>query len=73
MRVPKSLVDTKFSPGSFKKETHLKIVALRREQQILYSSSHPREDHEIVDFNYKTDDILVLLGEIKDIRKFLHG
>jgi len=73
IRVPKLLVDTKFAPGIFKKETHLKIVALRRDQHILYSSSHPKEDHEIVDFNYQQDDILVLLGEIKDIRKFLHG
>ena len=72
MAVPLSFVNQKFSPANFKKETHLKIVALRRGQQILYSSSQPTEDHEIVDFNYQKDDILVMVGDIRDIRKFLH-
>ena len=70
--VPQSLVKQKFSPVTFKQDTHLKIVALRRGQQILYSSSQPK-DREIVDFDYQQDDILVLVGDIRDIRKFLHG
>jgi len=73
MPVPPSLLNHKFSPATFKKETHLKIVALKRNQHILYSSSQPIEDHEIGDFNYLQDDVLVLLGDIRDIRKFLHG
>jgi trk system potassium uptake protein TrkA len=73
MKVPESLVDQKFAPGNFKKETHLKIVALRRDQQIVYSSSQPTEDQENVDFNFLKDDIMVLVGEIRDIRNFLHS
>lgn len=71
--VPIALVNQKFSPATFKKETHLEIIALRRDQQILYSSSQLQEDAEIPDFNYQQNDILVLLGDIRDIRKFLHG
>jgi len=70
---PPSLINQKFSPAKFKKDTHLKIVALKRDQRILYSSSQPAEDHEIGDFTYQQDDILVLLGEIRDIRKFING
>ena len=73
MKVPEILVNQKFSPGIFKKETHLKIVALRRDQEIMYSSSQPKEDHEIVDFNFLKDDIIVLVGDIRDIRNFLHS
>jgi len=71
--VPKSLVYQRFSPISFKKESHLKIIALKRDKQILYSSSQPKkEDGEIEEFDYLQDDILVLVGDIRDIRKFLH-
>jgi trk system potassium uptake protein TrkA len=71
--VPKSLINQRFSPVIFKKETHLKIIALKRDNQILYSSSQPkREDKEIEEFDYHQEDILVLVGEIRDIRKFLH-
>lgn len=73
MPVPKSLVYQRFSPIAFKKETHLKIIALKRDKQILYSSSQPKkEDGEIEEFDYLQDDILVLVGDIRDIRKFLH-
>lgn len=71
--VPIALVNQKFSPATFKKVTHLKIIALRRDQQLLYSSSQPQEDTEIPDLNYQQNDIFVLLGDIRDIRKFLHG
>ena len=70
--IPKSLVNQRFSPSTFKKETHLKIIALKRNNIIIYSSSQPKEDNEIGDFDYQQDDILVLVGEIRDIRKFLH-
>lgn len=72
MPVPQFLVNQKFSPAMFKIDFHLKMVALKRDQQILYSSSQPK-DKEIVDFDYHQNDILVLLGDIRDIRKFLHG
>jgi trk system potassium uptake protein len=72
MQVPKSLLGHKFSPSTFKIDTHLKVVALKRDQRILYTSSQPKEDQSIVDLEYQLDDILVLLGDIRDIRKFLH-
>jgi trk system potassium uptake protein TrkA len=73
LTVPEFMVGEKFSPIAFKEHTHLKIVALKRDNKILYSSSQPREDLEISDLVYLPDDILVLIGEIKDIRKFIRG
>jgi trk system potassium uptake protein TrkA len=73
MPIPQSLLVQKFSPSTFKKDTHLKIVALKRDQRILYSSSQMTEDNDIPDIEYQQDDILVLLGDIRDIRKYLHG
>ncbi len=73
MYVPHSMINQKFSPVTFKKETHLKIIALRRGKNILYSSAQPEEDNDIDNIIYQHDDILVLFGEIRDIRKFLHG
>ncbi len=71
LTIPDSLINQKFSPSWFKEHTHLKIIALKRNQKILYSSSQPREDQDIDDLVYQHDDILVLTGDIKDIRKFL--
>ncbi len=73
LAVPGFMVGEKFSPVSFKEHTHLKIVALKRDNKILYSSSQPREDQEMGDLVYLPDDILVLIGEIRDIRKFIRG
>lgn len=72
MPVPESMINQKFSPSTFKTNTHLKIIALKRDQQILYTSSHPKEDQDIEYLTYQKDDILVLVGDIKDIRKFIH-
>lgn len=72
LTIPDSLIDHKFSPASFREKTHLKIVALRRNQKILYSSSQPLTEQEIDDLIYQQDDIIVLAGEIRDIRKFLN-
>jgi trk system potassium uptake protein len=69
MPVPLFLAGTKFEPDKFKRDTHLKIVALKRDNQVLYSSSQPKE--WIIDQYFQRDDILVLLGDIHDIRKFL--
>jgi len=73
LTVPASLIDHKISPTLFREKTHLKIIALRRNQKILYSSSQPMVDQDIDDLIYQKDDILVLAGEIKDIRKFLNS
>lgn len=72
LNVPESLIEHKFQPVNFREKTHLKVIALRRNQQILYSSSQPLPDQEISDIVYQPDDILVLAGEIRDIRKFLN-
>jgi trk system potassium uptake protein TrkA len=73
MKIPESMVNQKFSPTTFKENTHLKIIALKRDQKILYSSSQPKEDQDIADLVYLPDDILVLTGDIRDIRKFIKG
>jgi trk system potassium uptake protein TrkA len=73
LTLPSELINQKFSPSSFKEKTHLKIVALKRENKVLFSSSQPKEDMEFEDLVYKMDDILVLAGNIKDIRKFLNN
>jgi len=39
LTVPSELINQKFSPSSFKEKTHLKIVALKRENKVLFSSS----------------------------------
>ena len=73
MPVPLTLVGKKISVLNFKLETHLKIVALKRNKEILYKSSQLKEDIDIVELEFKKDDVLVLLGEMLDIRKFLHA
>jgi len=50
----------------------LKIVALKRDQKVLYSTSQPKEDRDFEDLVYQIDDILVLAGNVKDIRRFLN-
>jgi len=69
--VPESLINQKFQPIFFKEQTHLKIIALKRENKILYSSSQIKEDQSTDELTYHRDDILVLTGDIKDIRRFL--
>lgn len=69
--IPSELINQKFSPLHFKEKTHLKIVALKRNQKVIYSSSQHREDSSFEDLVFQNEDVLVLAGEIKDIRKFL--
>lgn len=71
IEAPESLIGQLLSPKGFKETTHLKIIALKREQKILYSSSQPVEDQENENIHYEHGDILVLTGEMKDIRKFI--
>jgi trk system potassium uptake protein TrkA len=70
MNIPRSLAGERFLPVAFREHTHLKVIALKREDKILYSSSKPISDQDIEEIIYKRDDILVLSGELKDIRKF---
>jgi K+/H+ antiporter YhaU regulatory subunit KhtT len=59
--------------ANFKLNTHLKIVALKRNQEIIYSSSQLKEDLDIAELEFKQDDVLVLVGEMRDIQKFLQS
>ena len=72
LTIPSELIKQKFSPLLFKEKTHLKIVALKRNQKVIYSSSQHNEDSNFEDLFYQNDDILVLTGDVKDIRKFLN-
>jgi trk system potassium uptake protein TrkA len=71
MPMPPSFVGEKYSVVNFRKLTHLKIVALKRNHRIIYSSSMAGENDEI-DMEFKEGDTLVLAGEMKDIKRFLH-
>jgi len=71
LTIPAELIDRKFSPTLFKEKTHLKIVALKRNQKVIYSSSQHNENSSFDDLFYQMDDILVLAGNVTDIRKFL--
>lgn len=73
LHVPEFMINEKFSPSTFKENTHLKIIALKRDNKVLYSSSQPREDQDISDLIYQHNDVLVMIGDIKDIRKFIKG
>jgi trk system potassium uptake protein TrkA len=72
LTIPSELINQKFSPSSFREKTHLKIVALKRDQKVLYSTSQPKADRDFEGLFYKIDDILVLAGDVKDIRRFLN-
>lgn len=73
MNVPVLMHGQRFLPVSFREHTHLKVIALKRDQKILYSSSRPLNDQDIEEIFYHPEDILVLSGELKDIRKFCKG
>ncbi len=68
--VPATLVGERFLPVAFREQTHLKVIAMKRDQKILYSSSKPIGDQVIDEIIYEPGDILVLSGELRDIRKF---
>lgn len=72
MNMPASLVGQKFSPAQFRKVTHLKIVALKRNFRIVYSSAQAAENEDKNEIEFKENDTLVLAGEMKDIKRFLH-
>lgn len=70
--MPENLIGRKISVVGFRKETHLKIVALKRNHRIVYSSAMAAENDDKVEIEFKENDTLVLAGEIKDIKRFLH-
>ena len=72
MFLPNYLIGQKRTPASFRKETHLKIVALKRNSRIIYSSADIAESAELFEIDFTEKDILVLAGEIKDIKRFLN-
>ncbi len=72
MLVPESLVGKKRSVVSFRKETHLKIVALKRNHRLIYSSATAAENDDKIEIEFKENDMLVLGGELKDIKRFIH-
>ncbi|HAH25821.1 MAG TPA: hypothetical protein DCL77_19030 [Prolixibacteraceae bacterium] len=71
--MPVSLIGKKYSPSLFRKEMHLKMIALKRNHRIVYSSAQSAEDEDKQDIEFKENDTLVLGGELRDIKKFLHS
>lgn len=70
--MPASLIGKKYSVTNFRKETHLKIIALKRNQRLIYSSAMLSENEDKTENEFKENDTLVLAGELKDIKRFLH-
>lgn len=72
MLAPDFLIGKKKSAAMFRKETHLKIVALKRNHRLIYSSANAVENDDKIEIEFKENDTLVLGGELKDIKRFLH-
>jgi trk system potassium uptake protein len=72
MLMPDFMIGKKKSAVSFRKETHLKIVALKRNHRIIYSSATAAENDDKIEIEFKENDTLVLGGELKDIKRFIH-
>lgn len=70
--MPVFLIGKKYSPINFRKEMHLKIIALKRDHRIVYSSVQALENEDKNELEFREKDILVLVGEIRDIKRFLH-
>ena len=71
LKVPKEYINEAVSPQAFKENTHLELVALKRNEKIIYSTSRLSDTQDSEEINFTENDILVLAGEIKDIRRFL--
>ncbi|HZL10042.1 MAG TPA: TrkA family potassium uptake protein [Prolixibacteraceae bacterium] len=72
MLTPDFLIGEKYSIAQFKKETHLKIVALKRNHRLIFSSAMATENEDKIEIELKENDTMVLAGELKDIKRFLH-
>jgi trk system potassium uptake protein TrkA len=73
LQVPVSLTGHKLSPSDFRRDTHLTLLALKRNEEMVFSAITLPESREIPDLNCQKDDILVIAGTLKDIRKFIKG
>ena len=73
MLMPVALIGKKISPINFRLETRLKIVAVKRNLRILYSSAQAAEREDKDEIEFMENDTLVLAGELKDIKRFLHS
>lgn len=69
--VPTRMVGQKISPAEFRKENRLKLIALKRNDGILYSSALAAENQDKLEIEFLEKDILVLTGDIRDIKRFL--
>jgi trk system potassium uptake protein len=69
--VPSHMIGAKISPVAFRKEYHLKIVGIKRNDKMIYSSAQVTENEDNDDIEFLEKDILILSGEIRDIKRFL--
>lgn len=72
MIMPLFLIGKKNSVTNFRKETHLKIIALKRNHRLIYASAQATEIDDKIEIEFKENDTLVMAGEIRDIKRFLH-
>lgn len=70
--MPVSLRGKTYSVSNFRKEMHLKMIALKRNDKIVYSAAQDEEDEDANEIEFKENDILVLGGELRDIKRFLN-
>lgn len=70
--MPSYLFGKKNSVVNLRKETHLKIVALKRSHRLIYTSAVAGEVDDKTEIEFKENDTLVVAGEIKDIKRFMH-
>jgi trk system potassium uptake protein len=69
--VPEFLIGKKNTISNFRKETHLKIIALKRDHRLIYTSAMVSENEDKIEIEFKENDTLVMGGEIRDIKRFL--
>lgn len=72
LKVPHQFINESVSPQNFKESTRLELVALKRNEKIIYATSRLSETQDYEDIVFLENDIMVLAGEIKDIRRFLN-
>jgi len=72
LKVPHQFINESVSPQNFKESTKLELVALKRNEKIIYATSRLSETQDYENIVFLENDIMVLAGEIKDIRRFLN-